>query len=130
MGKQLDRRRAAQRQYQLACPPAKALCQLVRRRARGLCTADTPDEGPKPGDRGSAADVPDAVECVVANLDRIARIERNRKQPVEVRGVTGSLYAAEDGSQVLLVWAEGEIFYTIAGDLTAEQALTIAESLK
>ena len=52
------------------------------------------------------------------------------KQPVEVRGVTGALYAAQDGGQVLLVWADGEIFYTIAGDLTAEQALMIAESLK
>lgn len=53
-----------------------------------------------------------------------------KEQPVEVRGVTGALYVAEDSSQVLLVWAESEVINTIAGDLTAEQALIIAESLK
>ena len=52
------------------------------------------------------------------------------EQTVEVRGVNGALYVAEDGSQVLLVWAESELINTIAGDLTAEQALMIAESLK
>ena len=51
-------------------------------------------------------------------------------QPVEVRGVAGVLFASEDGTKVLLVWTEGQVFYTIAGDLTAEQALMIAESLK
>jgi len=51
-------------------------------------------------------------------------------QTVEVRGVAGALYASENGTQVLLVWAEDQVFYTIAGDLAAEQALMIAESLK
>ena len=51
-------------------------------------------------------------------------------QPVEVRGVAGVLFASEDGTKVLLVWTEGQVFYTIAGDLTAEQALMIAESLE
>jgi hypothetical protein len=31
---------------------------------------------------------------------------------------------------VLLIWAEGDLFYSIAGDLTTDQALTIAESLQ
>jgi outer membrane lipoprotein-sorting protein len=51
-------------------------------------------------------------------------------QTVEVRSVDGALFTSEDGTKVLLVWTEGQVFYAIAGDLTAEQALTIAESLK
>ncbi len=50
-------------------------------------------------------------------------------QPVEVRGVTGTLFVAEDGSQVLLTWNEGDLYYYIAGTLTPDQALTVAESL-
>jgi hypothetical protein len=51
-------------------------------------------------------------------------------QPVEVRGSSGQLFEAEDGSQVLVVWTEVGLFYSVAGDLTAEQALTIAKSLQ
>ena len=51
-------------------------------------------------------------------------------QPVEVRGSSGQLFEAEDGSQVLVVWTEVGLFYSVAGDLTAEQALAIAESLQ
>jgi len=54
----------------------------------------------------------------------------SESQPVEVRGVTGQLFQAEDGSQVLLTWTEGELFYSVAGDLSPEQALTIGESLQ
>lgn len=51
-------------------------------------------------------------------------------QPVEVRSTTGQFLAAEDGEQVLLTWIEGKLFYSVAGNLTLEQALTIAESLQ
>jgi hypothetical protein len=51
-------------------------------------------------------------------------------QSVEVRGTTGQIIESEDGSQVLLTWAEGDLFYSVAGDLTSEQALIIAESLQ
>ena len=51
-------------------------------------------------------------------------------QPVEVRGVSGTLYVAEDGSQVLLTWAEDGVDFSVAGDLTTDEALTIAESLQ
>ena len=54
----------------------------------------------------------------------------SESQPIEVRGTTGYLLEAEDGSQVLLTWTEGNLFYSVAGDLTAEQALGIAESLQ
>ena len=56
--------------------------------------------------------------------------QSSESQPVEVRGSTGQLLEAEDGGQVLLAWTEGELFYSVAGDLTFEQALTIAESLQ
>ncbi|MCK7461780.1 MAG: DUF4367 domain-containing protein [Sphingobacterium sp.] len=51
-------------------------------------------------------------------------------QAVEVRGEAGSLFVSEDGKRVLLTWSEGDVFFYIAGDITADQALEIAESLK
>jgi outer membrane lipoprotein-sorting protein len=51
-------------------------------------------------------------------------------QPVEVRGTTGQLMEAESGEQVLLTWTEGELFFSVAGDLSPEEALLIAESLQ
>ena len=52
------------------------------------------------------------------------------EQAVEVRGVAGELFVSEENDKVLLTWAEGEVSFYIAGNLTAEQALEIAESLK
>ena len=52
------------------------------------------------------------------------------EQAVEVRGVAGSLFVSEDGERVLLTWSEGESHFYIAGNLTADQALAVAESLK
>jgi len=52
------------------------------------------------------------------------------EQVIEVRGVSGSLFASEDGSKVALSWTEGDLTFYIAGNITAEQALEIAESLK
>ena len=51
-------------------------------------------------------------------------------QQVEVRGVSGSLFASEENDRVLLTWSEGDVSFVIAGEITAEQALEIAESLK
>ena len=50
-------------------------------------------------------------------------------QPVELRGTTGQLMEAESSEQVLLTWTEGELFFSVAGDLSPEEALLIAESL-
>ena len=52
------------------------------------------------------------------------------EQAVEVRGVAGSLFASEENDKVLLSWTEGEVSFYVAGNITAEQALEIAESLK
>ena len=54
----------------------------------------------------------------------------NEEQAMEVRGVAGSLFSSEDGSKVALSWTEGEVTFYVAGNITAEQALEIAESLK
>jgi outer membrane lipoprotein-sorting protein len=51
-------------------------------------------------------------------------------QSVEVREITGQIYKSKDGSQVLLSWEDGNLFYTIAGNLSVEDALSIAESLQ
>jgi outer membrane lipoprotein-sorting protein len=53
-----------------------------------------------------------------------------KEQTVQVRGVAGSLFVSEENNKVLLTWSEGDVSFVIAGNLTAEQALTIAESLK
>ena len=75
--------------------------------------------------------LPDGGSFSVAQgLSDQAQHPSTEKQTVEVRGVTGTMFAAEDGNQVLLAWTEGDLFYSVAGDLTADQALMIAESLQ
>ncbi len=59
-----------------------------------------------------------------------AKKPSTEEQAVEVRGVAGSLFVSEENDKVLLSWTEGEVSFYIAGNLTAEQALEIAESLK
>jgi len=51
-------------------------------------------------------------------------------QDVEVRGLSGTLFASEGGDQVLLTWVEDDLYFYIAGDLSADQAISIAESLE
>jgi len=51
-------------------------------------------------------------------------------QDVEVRSLSGTLFASEEGDQVLLTWVEDDLYFYIAGDLSADQALSIAESLE
>ena len=75
--------------------------------------------------------LPDGGSFSVAQgLSDQARQPGTDKQTVEVRGVSGTIYASEVGSKVLLVWSEGDLFYSVAGDLTADIALMIAESLQ
>ncbi len=51
---------------------------------------------------------------------------------VTVRGVPGMVYAQAEAAtaRTLLTWTEGDIQFWIGGDLTAEQATAIAESLQ
>ena len=63
------------------------------------------------------------------NSDEVRKPSTDMKA-VEVRGTSGQLFEAEDGGQVLLTWIDNDLFYSVAGDLTIEQALSIAESLQ
>lgn len=51
-------------------------------------------------------------------------------ESVTVRGVAGTLYQNEDGTQSLLTWNEGDTTFWIGGSLTPAEAVAIAESLK
>lgn len=74
--------------------------------------------------------LPDGGSFTVAQgISDEAAKPSSESQIVEVRGVEGILYLSEDGDRVLLSWFEGDLFYYIAGDITPDQALTIAESL-
>ena len=49
---------------------------------------------------------------------------------VEGTGIEATLFTNDDGSRSLLAWQEGKLSFLVGGDLTAEQALAIAESLQ
>jgi outer membrane lipoprotein-sorting protein len=48
---------------------------------------------------------------------------------ITVRGVDGSVFADEENGRSLLTWVENDVTFWIGGDITVEQALSIAESL-
>jgi outer membrane lipoprotein-sorting protein len=51
-------------------------------------------------------------------------------EAVVVRGVDGLLFSDDGGQRSLLTWSEGDVTFWIGGDLTADEALAIAESLQ
>lgn len=51
-------------------------------------------------------------------------------ETVAVRGVDATLFLDADGGRTLLVWSENGLNFWVGGDLTAEQAIAIAESLQ
>lgn len=51
-------------------------------------------------------------------------------QTIPVRGSEATLFTDEAGSRTLLSWSENGFNFWIGGDLTAEQAVEIAESLR
>ncbi len=75
--------------------------------------------------------LPDGGSFTIAQgvVDETARPSTEEKS-VQVRGTSGTLFADENGGRVLLVWSEGDLFYSVAGDLSSDQALAIAESLE
>ena len=50
-------------------------------------------------------------------------------EAVTVRGLAGTLYQDDDGARTLLTWSDGLITVWIGGDLLAETAIEIANSL-
>jgi len=101
----------------------------------------TPDETP---DGATLVDVLDVRGMIVQRYNlpdggsfSIAQGESDEtpkpsteEQAVEVRGVAGSLFVSDKGDRVLLTWSEGGLHFYIAGELTSDQALAMAESLK
>lgn len=74
--------------------------------------------------------LPDGGSFTVAQGVESAPHPNTEAQTVAVRGASGSAYVSPDGAQVFLTWSDGDLSYSIAGDLTLDQALVIAESLK
>jgi outer membrane lipoprotein-sorting protein len=51
-------------------------------------------------------------------------------ETVTARGQEANLYLEDDGGRLLLTWSENGLSFWIGGQLTAEQALALAESLR
>lgn len=49
---------------------------------------------------------------------------------IELRGTTGTLFEDANHQRVLLTWLEADLYVIVAGDLTPEQAVALAESLE
>lgn len=59
-----------------------------------------------------------------------AKLPPAKGESVSVRGATGTLFTSEAETKVFLVWTEGELTFTVSGSIPAEEALSIAESLR
>ncbi len=66
----------------------------------------------------------------VGNTPEVFGLSDAESQTVDVRGTTGQLFESEAGDKVLLTWTEGDLFFSVAGDLSADSVLAIAESLE
>ena len=49
---------------------------------------------------------------------------------ITVQGVEGTLYENEDGSRILLLWQVGDTMYAVGGDISADEALAVANSIE
>jgi outer membrane lipoprotein-sorting protein len=77
--------------------------------------------------------LPDGDTFVVAQgsgLSLDAPAEATSAETVTVRGVEGTLFTNDEGTRTLLGWKEGGLSFVIGGDLSPDQALTIADSLQ
>ena len=55
--------------------------------------------------------------------------EATAVETITVRGVEGTLYTNDEANRTLLTWIEGDVGYLVGGDLTPDEAVTIAGSL-
>lgn len=77
--------------------------------------------------------MPEGLSFVVAqgaNVPLDSPAEATSSQSVVVRGMEGTLFTNDESTRTLLIWNDGNIWYLVGGDLSPEQALTIAESLQ
>lgn len=51
-------------------------------------------------------------------------------ETVTVRGIEATIFTDSEGGRTLLVWSENGLNFWVGGDLTAQQAILIAESLQ
>jgi outer membrane lipoprotein-sorting protein len=51
-------------------------------------------------------------------------------KPVTVRSYDGTLYASDDGARTMLAWSEGDVDFWVGGDISADEAFAVAESLR
>jgi len=100
-------------------PPGATLVDILEVRGAIIQRYTLPEGGSFTISQGIFSETSDEV-----------RTPSTESQSVEVRGTTGQLFEAENGGQVMLTWTEGELFYSVAGDLTPDQALSMAESLQ
>ncbi len=56
--------------------------------------------------------------------------EATSSEPVVVRGLEGTIYTNDEATRTLLAWNDGTLWFLIGGDLSPDQALTVAESLQ
>lgn len=56
--------------------------------------------------------------------------EATSRETVTVRGVEATMFINDAGDRTLLAWREKDAFFIVGGDLTAEQATAVAQSLK
>jgi hypothetical protein len=56
--------------------------------------------------------------------------ESSSPKTVTIRGVSGKLFTSTDNARALLSWNEDDLFFVIGGDLSSDQVLLIAESLR
>lgn len=77
--------------------------------------------------------LPDSQSFVVAQGTSVpldAPAEATSSESVIVRGQEGTLFTNDSSTRSLLIWNDGSVWYLVGGDLSPEQALTIAESLQ
>ena len=56
--------------------------------------------------------------------------EATSTETITVRGAEATLFTNETNNRTLLTWSEADVFFVIGGDLSAEEATTMAESLQ
>ncbi len=77
--------------------------------------------------------LPDGKSFVIAqgaSLPLDVPAEATSSESVVVRGLEGTIYSNDEATRTLLVWNDGTLWFLVGGDLSPDQALTVAESLQ
>ncbi len=77
--------------------------------------------------------LPDDQSFIIAqgvNLPLEVPAEATSSESVLVRGLDGTIHTNDEASRTLLIWNDGNLWFMVGGDLSPEQAMTVAESLQ